>query len=348
MKERRFQRMMERQNERKAERKAASVAALRERQDPFSFYSREMDRLRRLHEEREHAKQAHLDALRRQRPRPSSRGVPKSARESRYEDMQRERENRREERKRQAEELLQRAEAPVSNPDSKTKGQSRSTRKVMFRPQRQRFRAKPVPDFAHLQERAQADLSAKRKERPPTQPQPFHLAHKGKYPPTRQQEPAHITSPPFRWPYFDSDEGGGSDTRHQTASPRQAEIPFAAETKAQQLRRQAVSKRFWPFKYEEAKEQKAAESEKERRRLAKRKEHAWRQVHARMQETSGETIDAPDRSGEDARDAGVPGFPRQYVRHRHRQAQEQARAAVEEVLLEHDLYNYIEESENQR
>lgn len=340
VRQRRFKAMMQKQQERRAERKAESISRLKEQVAPFSFYERDMQRQREREEERRRAKREHRKALKESARR--ARDPPRSSLEPKMEELRRQAERRRAQRRQAALERWKQAAPPERvRPDSassqRSRDDSRATRGKQQSKAMLSFTPKPVPDFQELHAQSESELSARKATRPPTTPEPFRTASRPKQSGRsrnehrEEEEAAHARR---RWPHRNHVDISQSQRTHK---PVVGQRPLSAPlTKAQALRSQEVQKRFGPFDYEESKRQKEIEEQQRREHDRKQRERARAKSSAKMPSTQA-------LSDESQQKHNIPGAPRQHVQSRHRQAEEQARAAVEEVMMKHDLFEYTDD-----
>ena len=296
-----------------------------------------MQRRRERQEERRRAKREHINQLKKGAQR--ARDPPRSSLEPKMEALRQQAERRKEERRQAAIERLQQTVPPERvRPDSAPSDRSsRSRSQRARRPQFVRsFTAKPIPNFDDLHARSESELSARKATRPPTTPEPFKTAVRPKQsgcPRLKDQKDDRL--------FLDQRQSSDRSKTPQRKPPppeiysRPKSAPL---TKAQALRSSEVEKRFGPFDYETSRKQREKEEQERRERERKLRERARANANARMPASCAAGSAQKQQPAVD-----IPDAPRQHVQSRHRQAEEKARASVEEILASHALYECIDD-----
>ena len=322
----RYQRMLEREEARRERNKAQRKTALVETERPFSFYLRDKEAKR--YEGETEAERAKRRANKFQRPF-KAKEIPAAVREARLPAMEAEAARRREEAKAAAAAAL--AESKL--PERMAMHGAGGAHGASAEDKRKRWSFKPaprkeVPDFDALHEAFFRRLKEAKKNRPATVVQEFKLHEKddaqrrrdlGRIEAERLEDEKRL--PEVRWP-FASLRAKVKSTPPPARDVGDGRTLAKNENLATKLRRQAVLRAKSAGRYM-SKAEREAKEEEERARENRRRAAAW----------------ADAQSGAAGRRA-LDGD--QHKAARHRQQAALARETVEKVLLENNVYTYVE------
>ena len=322
----RYQRMLEREEARRERNKARRKTALVETERPFSFYLRDKEAKR--YEGETEAERAKRRANKFQRPF-KAKEIPAAVREARLPVMEAEVARRREEARAAAAAALAESKLPERMAMHGAGGAhgdaTEDTRKRWsFKPAPR----KEVPDFDALHEAFFRRLKEAKKNRPATVVQEFKLTEKDDA--QRRRELGRIEAdrledekrlPEVRWP-FASLRAKVNSTPPPVRDAGDARTLAKNENLATKLRRQAVLRAKSAGRYMSKAEREAREEE-ERARENRRRAAAWAEAQS-------------GAAGRRALDGD------QHKTARHKQQAALARETVEKVLLENNVYTYVE------
>lgn len=375
----RYQRMLEREEMRREERKASRRAALLESERPFTFYLRAKEARRYTQETAEDRAKRRANKFQRAF---KAKEIPRDVKALKLGEME-ERDRRRKEEARAAAvaklaearlpERMEMWEKKMAAASSRTSSGSRPSSaptmsKASSKGQRKTWSFKPapakeVPDFNALHENFHRRLQRAKQSRPVTAVQEFRLHEKRDA--EREEERKRVVAdmaydanhlPENRWP-FASLRAKVNPTPPPAFGPPSEEFLRKNETLATKLRRQAVLKQRAAGHYAD-KTEREARAEAERRRDARRRAAAWAQAQSKLAGSKGlggggmddplglgdplaglENVHAPGKSGS----GGGGDGNQQHRAARHQQQADLARETVEKVLLENNVYTYVEE-----
>ncbi|KAK3275837.1 hypothetical protein CYMTET_16049 [Cymbomonas tetramitiformis] len=285
--------------------------------------------------------------------------VPMSTLEPRYHQMEAMDEQRKAYRKHQAYQKWKEAKMPPrlemhDRAGQKKKKQER--RAFGFNPATERPLGY-VPDFDTMHERFQSNLRVVKRTKPITEPEPFQLSHKSKKHSMQSQENRRKTLvdmafdehelPEQRWPYT---KGARAKV---IAQPKPVMMPMSEadlrrmETASAYQRRTAVKNAInnGEFDDREGKERRDAQR---RMKEAEVRAAAWVKAQKKMMGEDPEADDDPlggstDNGAKASSSKDKANIPKQHVDARMAQEEEKAKEVVEQILLQNDVYTYVEE-----
>eukprot|EP00854_Cymbomonas_tetramitiformis_P010082 gene10082-11934_t len=214
-----------------------------------------------------------------------------------------------------------------------------------------------VPDFDTMHERFQSNLRVVKRTKPITEPEPFQLSHKSKKHSMQSQENRRKTLvdmafdehelPEQRWPYT---KGARAKV---IAQPKPVMMPMSEadlrrmETASAYQRRTAVKNAInnGEFDDREGKERRDAQR---RMKEAEVRAAAWVKAQKKMMGEDPEADDDPlggstDNGAKASSSKDKANIPKQHVDARMAQEEEKAKEVVEQILLQNDVYTYVEE-----
>jgi len=331
--ESRYQKMLEKEEMRREERRLSRRAALVETERPFSFHTR--DEQKKKEEEAAAVERAKNRAKKFQKPF-KAKDIPAAIKTPKLAALEDEARRRKEQARAAALAKLAEAKAPAAAEVKHGHGTSDSASKKKqwsFKP----APMKPVPDFDALHDKFFRKLQSARASKPTTVPEEFKLHEKDAKAKAaelkkiknemRQDEDALAE---VRWP-FASLRAKVNSKPPPAFNPPSDDYLRKNETLATKLRRQAVVKARKEGHFSTKAEKEALEAA-QRDRENRRRAAAWAKTQTSF-------------AGKKALDFGRSSMRGgdQHTKARHAQQAMLAKETVEKVLLENNVYTYVEE-----
>ena len=331
--ESRYQKMLEKEEMRREERRLSRRAALVETERPFSFHTR--DEQKKKEEEAAAAERAKNRAKKFQKPF-KAKDIPAAVKTPKLAALEDEARRRKEETRAAALAKLAEAKAPAAAEVKHDHGTSDSASKKKqwsFKP----APMKPVPDFDALHDKFFRKLQSARASKPSTVPEEFKLHEKDakakaaelKKIKNEMRQDEHALAE-VRWP-FASLRAKVNSKPPPAFNPPSDDFLRKNETLATKLRRQAVVKARKEGHFSTKAEKEALEAA-QRDRENQRRAAAWAKTQTSF-------------AGKKALDFGRSSMRGgdQHTKARHAQQAMLAKETVEKVLLENNVYTYVEE-----